>query len=177
MSRNLAWLADVLRGGAFFDTPSWPLSREERALRAQFHTYFGMTTHDFRAKRRVESRGYVYAMRNYKEENEYGPFMMDDSGRVNWEHILYVHHCISMHVIPQGIPERPDAFTIFPLSLPYCQSIQPPNMDLDTIEDWAGVEGDWHCSFAFCDHRELLGKILCLSFAFPILTCPSCTSL
>ncbi|TCD68516.1 hypothetical protein EIP91_010572 [Steccherinum ochraceum] len=156
MSRNLAWLADLLRGGSYFDQPYWPLSQEERALRAQLHTLFGVTTHDFRAKRRVESRGYVYAMRNYKPENEFGPFLPDRSGRVNWEHVLYLQHVMSMHILPQGIPERADAFTIFPLSLPYCQSLIPMEMNLDEEEDWAGLEGDWHCSFAFCDHRELL---------------------
>ena len=159
MSRNLAWLADTLRGGSYFDLPFWPLSEEERSLRAQLHTYFGVTTHDFRAKRRLESRAFVYAMRNYKADNAYGPFKMDGSGRVNWEHISHIHHCISMHVLPRGIPERPEAFTIFPLSLPYCQSIITTGLDLDAERDWAGIEGDWHCSFAFCDHRELLGKL------------------
>ncbi|THH32406.1 hypothetical protein EUX98_g1752 [Antrodiella citrinella] len=156
MSRNLAWLADTLRGGTFFDVVHWPLSEDEKVLRARLHTCFGITTHDFRAKRRIESRGFVYAMRNYQEANGFGPFLMDYGGRVNWEHMLYIHHCMSMHIIPQGIPERPDVFTIFPLSLPYCQSVIPDGMDLDTEPDWAGVTGDWHCSFAFCDHRELL---------------------
>ncbi|KAH8091065.1 hypothetical protein BXZ70DRAFT_954171 [Cristinia sonorae] len=156
VSGNLAWLASLLRGGKFFDHPQWSVSPKERALRAQLHTLFGLTADDFRPPRRVESRGFVYAMRNYKEVNDYGPFLMDGSGRVNWEHILYIQHCISMHLIPPGAVDTENAFSISPLSLPFCQSVIPRELNLDTVQDWAGVEGGWHCSFAFCDHRELL---------------------
>jgi len=31
-------------------------------------------------------------------------------------------------------------------------------MDLAKEYDWAGIEGLWHCSFSFIDHRDLIRK-------------------
>ena len=34
------------------------------------------------------------------------------------------------------------------MSIPYCQSIILPGLNLEKVYDWAGIEGLWHCSFA-----------------------------
>ncbi|KAI0917177.1 hypothetical protein AcW1_007559 [Taiwanofungus camphoratus] len=158
LSLNLVWLAARLRGGSFLDhEPRYP-SKEECQLRARLHTCFGLTTLDFRRENLTRSRGYVYAMRHYKRDNDFGPYMMDGSGRVNWEHVQTIHHVMSMQVVPSPEEELAEqsVFRIFPMSLPFCQSVIPPGMDLDQERDWAGVAGQWQCSFCFCDHRELL---------------------
>ena len=159
ISLSQAWIYTLLRKTTFLDQDGFDLqsTSEERQLHAQLHVYFGLTTQDYQPRRRVESRSCVYAMRNYTNENEFGPFMMDRSGRVNWEHVLAIHHVVSMHLIssssnPETLP------SIFHLSQPFCQPIIPPDVGLDLTGDWAGVEGLWRCSFCFCDHRDLLCK-------------------
>ncbi|OCH87969.1 hypothetical protein OBBRIDRAFT_758996 [Obba rivulosa] len=157
LASNLVWVAALLRGGTFLEDESLVLTFEEEQLRARIHTHFGLTTTDYLRARRTESRAFVYAMRNYQEANDYGPFMLDGSGCINWEHLQAIHHVMAMHIVP-GVdnPEETAGFTIFPMSLPYCQSIIPMDLNLDTEKDWAGITGTWQCSFCFCDHRELL---------------------
>lgn len=159
VSHNHAWLVVLLRCSNFLDQDrSDSSSLEERQMRARLHCSLGLIKADLCAERHVESRSFVYAMRNYREQNYYGPFMMDGSGKVNWEHMLAIHHVMSMHIAPQyhGIHFRPP---IYELSMPFCQPMIPGDLNLDTERDWAGVEGVWKCSFCFCDHRDLLGKL------------------
>lgn len=163
LSLNLVWLAALLRGGTSLDLASWPsLTDSQHQLLACIHAHFGLTTRDRRRSELTLSRGYVYAMRHYTWDNDFGPFLMDGSGRVNWVHVQSIHHVMSMHLLPQSFSEEPEedrsVFTIFPMSLPYCQTILPEGLDLDREKDWPGVTGMWTCSFCFCDHRELLCK-------------------
>ncbi|OBZ68817.1 hypothetical protein A0H81_11237 [Grifola frondosa] len=156
VASNLGWVAALVRGRNFIDHKLWELSPEERQLHACLHTYFGFTEHDWDPSRKTESLVYVYTMRHYKQENDYGPFLMDGSGRVNWEHLQAIHHVISLHVIPEDWRNQAVTYTIYPLSMPYCQSTMPLGLDLDHELDWAGIGGMWQCSFCFCDHRDLL---------------------
>lgn len=155
ISRNLLWVAAVLRGGAFLDQTESAegQSEEEVQLCARLHAQFGLTHVDARRSTRVRSRAYVYDLRNYRWDNEFGPF--DEKGCVNWVHVRAVHHTVSMHVV--DLQEDEDfEFAIFPLSIPFTQIVIPEGVDLDEEEDWAGVAGLWRVSFCFCDHRELL---------------------
>ncbi|KAH9841702.1 uncharacterized protein C8Q71DRAFT_738338 [Rhodofomes roseus] len=158
LSLNLVWLAALLRGGTFLDHKLWEPSDEERQLRCRLHAYYGLTTADYRKENLTQSRAYVYDMRRYTWGNDFGPYQMDGSGRVNWEHVQAIHHAMSMQVVPpqEDADGEQTVFTIFPLSLPYCQSIIPADVDLSQERDWAGVTGSWQCSFCFCDHRQLL---------------------
>lgn len=156
LSLNLVWLAALLRGGAFLDHTIWVPAADERQARAHLHTLFGLTTHDFRPRHRAETRAFVYDFKHYSAKNNWGPFMQDGSGRVNWEHVLAIHHVMSMHIVPEPDGEQQPTYTIFPMSLPFTQSIIPAGVDIDAMDDWAGIEGVWQCAFAFIDHRELL---------------------
>lgn len=161
LSYNLVWLGVLLRGGSLLEYSLWELSPEERQLRAHFHTLFGLTVADFSPTRLLETRCTVYTLRYYHQANIFGPFMSDHSGRVNWEHVLAIQHVISMHVVPSQLPEefaREDKFFVgSPMSLPFCNSVMEKGERLGEVDDWAGVEGTWRCSFCFCDHRDLLG--------------------
>ncbi|KAJ3557182.1 hypothetical protein NM688_g1607 [Phlebia brevispora] len=156
LSLNHAWLVALLRNGSFLDSQDSLLetSPEERQLRARLHVYFGLTTIDRQPYVRVLSRAYVYAMRNYRAENDYGPFLKDGSGRVDWVHVQHIHHVIAMHIVSRA--PTISQYPLIQLSLPFCQPVIPPGLDLDDTEDWAGVAGYWRCSFCFCDHRDLL---------------------
>ncbi|EIN11540.1 hypothetical protein PUNSTDRAFT_98672 [Punctularia strigosozonata HHB-11173 SS5] len=177
LSLNLIWVAATLTRSDLLDADAdkLGLSREEEALRARLHTCYGVTDADRTPAARVASRGRVYSMRNYTFENAFGPFVplpdpelfgdQNASGRagresepglgVDWEHMQALHHVMSMHVVDLR-EEDEVVYVVFPLSMPYCQSVIPRGMDLDVERDWAGVEGVWHVAFAFCDHRELL---------------------
>jgi len=158
LSYNLVWLGSLLRGGMLLEHSLWDLSDEERQLRAQFHTLFGLTAADFKPQRRVDTRCAVYALRRYSQSNFYGPFLADGSERVDWEHMLAIQHVMSMHAVPELSPEdlNNNVYIGSPMSLPFCNSIVEQGLKLDETEDWAGVEGKWLCSFCFCDHRDLL---------------------
>lgn len=157
ISRNLLWLAAVLRGGAFLDETASEsnggLSEEAKQLCARLHTHFGLTRADAKRTARVNSRAYVYDLRNYRWDNDFGP--LNDRGCVNWIHMRALHHTVSMHLV--DLQEDEDfEFAIFPLSVPFTQIVIPDGVNLDEDEDWAGVAGVWRVSFCFCDHRELL---------------------
>ncbi len=160
-SPSHAWVTVMLRGSTLLEHEEWALSDEERQLRARLHTYYGLTARDFQPAARKASRVFLYAMRHYKYDNDFGPFMMDGSGRVNWVHMRAIHHVMSLHIVPPlEIPAGADpaSFTLFPMSLPWTISVIPEGVNLDEERDWAGVTGRWQCSFCFCDHRELLSE-------------------
>ncbi|KAI0667709.1 hypothetical protein C8Q78DRAFT_1052179 [Trametes maxima] len=156
LSMNHVWATAMLRGSILLEHEEWKLTEDEHQLRAQLHTHFGLTARDFQHTQRTASRAYVYAMRNYKYDNDFGPFVMDGSGCVNWVHVRAIHHVMSMHIVPATEETESAEYNLFPMSMPWTQSILPNAMDLDAEQDWAGVAGKWQCSFCFVDHRELL---------------------
>ncbi|KAF9013076.1 hypothetical protein BDQ17DRAFT_1342684 [Cyathus striatus] len=160
ISNNLIWVAAILRRG-FLD--------EEVQLVARLHTYFGITHADLKPQARVRSRAFVYDMRKYTAENEYGPFHPDRS--VDWVHVQMIHHAVSMHIVDTNeIGEGTEfEYFLFPMSLPSTQIILEDGVDLDTDKDWAGVTGRWAVSFCFCDHRELLKVFRSLAVDITIL--------
>lgn len=159
-SPNHAWVTVMLRDSTLIEHEEWELSPEEKQLRARLHAYFGLTARDFQPSARTASRAFVYAMRHYKYDNDFGPFMMDGSGRVNWVHVQAIHHVMSLHIVPAPEDEGPLGFTLYPMSMPWTLSVIPGGVDLDEVQDWAGITGRWQCSFCFCDHRELLSGYL-----------------
>ncbi|KAG1818719.1 uncharacterized protein BJ212DRAFT_1446459 [Suillus subaureus] len=140
-SRNVLWMQALLQDGAFLDLESH--SHEEEQLRARLHTWFGLTDIDALPTKRVVSRAYVYSQRNYQSSNSFGPFMQDGSGVVNWVHMQKLAHVFASAL---GCS----------LSLTFCQAVIPPSLNMNRETDWAGVEGLWHISYCFMDHRELL---------------------
>ncbi|KAG0704455.1 hypothetical protein DFH29DRAFT_911428 [Suillus ampliporus] len=152
-SRNVTWMQTLLQDGTFLDLESQ--SHEEQQLRARLHTWFGLTDRDGLAAKRVESRAFVYSQRNYRSSNNFGPFLRDGSGEVDWVHMQKL-----AHVFARALVEREEveelAFEICSMNLIFCQANIPPSIDLNHETDWAGVEGLWRISYCFMDHRELL---------------------
>lgn len=56
------------------------------------------------------------------------------------------------------------------MSIPFCQSHLEHSEGEFSHVDWAGVEGDWQCSFCYIDHRDFLGelKIYCDSISLSL---------
>ena len=161
LSKNLIWLVAMLRDGAFLNDGILPSSSSptEAQLRAYLLVHLGLTPSDARSVNKAAARAFVYDMRNYCFDGQFGPYLPDGSGRVNWVHIHAIHRAIAMHLVDLRETE-PFVFPLIPISMPYCQSIIPLGLDLKKVHDWAGIEGLWHCSYCFVDHRELLREYL-----------------
>ncbi|VDB87378.1 unnamed protein product [Peniophora sp. CBMAI 1063] len=152
---NHLWVAATLRGGALLEQKLWEPSEEELQLRAQLHAMYGLTRNDVTKPGRVAARARVYDFRRYSYANYFGPFRSDGSWRVDWEQVLAIHHCISVHLV--DIPEEAEnyRYAIFPLSMPFCQPILDAPVE-QLGRDWAGLEGSWQIVFCFMDHHALI---------------------
>ncbi|KAF7980623.1 hypothetical protein HWV62_37414 [Athelia sp. TMB] len=139
ISSNLLWVAAMLRGGKVLHSSGTTVA--EQQLLAKLHTHFGITPQDMKSSARAISRAYCYDFRKYNWENNFGPFFPDGSGMVDWVHMQALHHVVSMHILDLGENEIDEdfIFTVFPMSLPFCQPIIAEGEDLDSIEDWAGI--------------------------------------
>ncbi|KAH8997404.1 hypothetical protein EDB92DRAFT_2101458 [Lactarius akahatsu] len=153
LSKNLVWLVMMLRDGALLNG-TIPLSPTEAQLRACLLVHLGLTPSDARSVNKAAARAFVYDLRNYFSDGGFGPYLPDGSGRVNWVHLHAIHRVVAMHLVDLREIE-PFVFPPIPMSMPYCQSIVPLGLDLK-VHDWAGIEGLWHCSLCFVDHRQLL---------------------
>ena len=164
ISRNLISMATVLRQPSFFDLfAKEAVHVDEPLLLAQLHTYHGSSPKDFESTEQAKSRAEVYDLRNYNDSNDWGPFIPGSGGAINWLRIRAIQNVMSSHVVSHD-PETGQIPIISPLSLPFCQTqIHPPSDESlqSGINDWAGVEGFWQCSFCFCDHRDLIGELGC----------------
>ncbi|KAI9464950.1 hypothetical protein BJY52DRAFT_1202512 [Lactarius psammicola] len=155
LSENLVWLVAKLRDGALLNDGSLPSTPTEAQLRAYLLVHLGLTPSDARSVDKAAARAFVYDLRNYCFEGSFGPYLPDGSGRVNWVHLHAIHRAVAIHLVDLRETEQ-FVFPLIPMSMPYCQSIIPPGLDIKKVYDWAGIEGLWHCSFCFVDHRELL---------------------
>ena len=170
-SLNLQWLSAVLQHGFIDEVEEMTsLTFAERQLLSRLHCYYGLTEKDMEHQARVKSRVYVYTLRNYQSENDYGPLL--SNGAVNWEHMQALHHVVSMHLV--DLKEAGFEFPTFPMSLSQMQIVIPVGSDYDgdkeqekeNHEDWVGLEGSWIMSFCFCDHRDLLGEFFLQFFSY-----------
>ena len=158
-SQNLVWLVAMLRDGTLLNDGTPPSCSTEAQLRAYLLVHLGLTPSDARSLNKAAARAVVYDMRNCSLDCGYGPYLPDGSGRVNWVHLHAIHRTLATHLVDLHESEL-FIFPLIPMSMPYCQSIIPTGLNLDEVHDWAGVEGLWHCSFCFVDHRELLRKYI-----------------
>ena len=106
----------------------------------------GLTTRDPRSVNKASTHALVYDMRNYCFEASFGPYLPDSSGRVNWmhctqlTHLHAIHRTLATHLVDLHESEL-FIYPLIPMSIPYCQSIIPPGLNLEKVYDWAGIEG------------------------------------
>ncbi|KAF9442675.1 hypothetical protein P691DRAFT_810247 [Macrolepiota fuliginosa MF-IS2] len=209
LARNLVWVPVVLKeflddivggvpessveseGTSVGETQLWRVpprvkwSSKTKQLHAHLHTLYGLTRSDLGRRTRVDSRAFVYDMRKYTAENEYGPFKAGGK-LVDWVHVQQIHHAVSMHIVWDSVQrlfagdeEREFQYMIYPMSMPLTQTLIPrgggegeeedvgriPPVDVSSENneeslpegaDWAAVGGIWNVCFCFCDHRELI---------------------
>jgi len=153
-SHNLLWISNILHGFIDQVEDMKALTFAERQLLSRLHCYYGLTDKDAENRARVKSRAYVYTMRNYRPENDYGPLF--SNGSVNWDHMQALHHVVSMHLV--DMEDEGFKYRVYPMSLLQTQTVLPavPGEGENVNNDWVGLEGEWVVSFCFCDHRDLL---------------------
>ena len=155
-SRSLQWLSDVIEQHNIFQRNSspWTRSDEETQLLARLRTHIGLSKDDqvgaHAVAMRTAARCFVYDLRNYTQENHYGPFIPDSGGRVNWRHIEAVVNVIAMNLKDlEGLWEQ----TRPPIGLEASRPYSAPGMGKRDPRDWAGVEGHWRRYVCFMDYR------------------------
>ncbi|KAJ3908161.1 hypothetical protein F5879DRAFT_1007874 [Lentinula edodes] len=155
-SSNLPWLDRVLRETRMLSQPILQTDSDSETiqLRSRLRAYVSLT-HDpsdgeestkVVAARRIESRCFVYDIRNYKPITHWGPFLAN--GFVNWQHIEHLGN-----VVLTNLRELPGSWatTVPSLGLENTQAFSAPGPCSDI--DWAGVEGTWRRYVCFMDYR------------------------
>ncbi|KAI4638562.1 hypothetical protein J4E93_009862 [Alternaria ventricosa] len=145
---------------------------ESRQLSARLHSLFGFPPSN--AGRRDLStnpyaRSRVYDLRNYTDNNEWGPFRDDGTMRVDWEMIESImivigyNSCYCTHTVSNKL--RPPWFAPLDGVIPeddyqmghsrnYTALVQQPDISLN-MKDPYGVEGIWSRIVCFLDYNDL----------------------
>ncbi|WVW79605.1 hypothetical protein I302_101574 [Kwoniella bestiolae CBS 10118] len=107
------------------------------------------------------ARRTVYNAKNFREENDYGPFTGD--GKVNWE-LVDAISSVMMCNAQEVIKNEPTAWlpAVQPMSYGvesvrgwgYTELKRPDNLAEGDVWDWAGVEGNWCGCYAFMDYVD-----------------------
>ncbi|KAF7986246.1 hypothetical protein HWV62_38715 [Athelia sp. TMB] len=101
---------------------------------------------------RIKSRCYVYDLRNYRRDNEFGPFQY---GReVNWAHVEAIVNVIQMNL---GELDGVWMDTRPPVGLEATRGYSAPGASKRAPDDWACVEGTWRRYVSFMDYRNSHG--------------------
>ena len=163
-SHNMRWLTDTLANCALFYDPqsstkfSGRSDHLERLLAYWGTPLRGVPTGNLR----TESRCFVYDLRKYTLESNWGIYRAAGTEQLdhtraryiyeaNWEH---VKHCVNTVLFNVAkLPCPPMGFNfIRPYSAPGSFDRKPG--------DWAGVEGVWVRYMCFLDYSDLAGKLI-----------------
>ncbi|KAF8520345.1 hypothetical protein BU17DRAFT_65370 [Hysterangium stoloniferum] len=120
-------------------------------LAYRLRVYFGYGAAIRVAQERPRARYFVYNLRHYHHRNDYGPFLPDGSGCVNWGHIFMIQLVITMNVMSIASPEQLGLL----MNLTSLQPRSPADCGVTDKRDWAGITGKWQVIFCSCDHREV----------------------
>ncbi|KAI0063176.1 hypothetical protein BV25DRAFT_1915498 [Artomyces pyxidatus] len=160
-SHNISWVEEILiESDTLALEPEFTESEKLARLRAHLALSLepGVGTaapERVKAFRRI-SRIFVYDLRNYLAECQWGPFTARAEG-VYWAHVNAIVNVITMNLRDFGI-QWPRDFKP-PLSVYGLQATRAYSAP-DTLKrsplDWAGVEGYWMRIVCFCDYRDLI---------------------
>lgn len=151
-SRSLQWLTRILRESNILGDG---VSRQgdHLQLASRLRSLLALSlpddaTADHLAATRTKSRCLVYDLRNYRRDNDYGPFLR--GGKINWVHVEAI-----VNVIAMNLDELPKSWKhIRPsVGLEKTRAYSAHGSDLRAPEDWAGVEGSWRRYVCFMDYR------------------------
>ncbi|KAG1825547.1 uncharacterized protein BJ212DRAFT_1443654 [Suillus subaureus] len=98
---------------------------------------------------RMRSRCQVYDLRNYHQDNDWGPFNVT-TGEVDWTHIESIINVVSMNLSdrPNDWPDTRPRY-----GLEATRAYSAPGTTALATGDWAGIEGHWRRYVCFMDYR------------------------
>ncbi|KIJ68795.1 hypothetical protein HYDPIDRAFT_37230 [Hydnomerulius pinastri MD-312] len=158
-SPNLLWVVDILQSTNMLRLPTFSEQETSQTL-ARLRSYLALTLDDcddedeegkLRMKSmRTKSRCLVYDLRNYRRDNDWGPFLT--TGEVDWVHVECIINVISSNLVELGARW---ADTRPPCGLEATRANSAPDATTRAPHDWAGVEGSWRRYVSFMDYRDL----------------------
>ncbi|KAG1889330.1 hypothetical protein F4604DRAFT_1711774 [Suillus subluteus] len=159
-SPNLLWVVEVLQSTNMLRSPLL-FSQEGNQPLARLRAYLALTLDEYddddvegkeRLKSiRMRSRCQVYDLRNYHQDNEWGPFNVT-TGEVDWTHIESIINVVSMNLSdrPHDWPDTRPRY-----GLEATRAYSAPGTTALATGDWAGIEGHWRRYVCFMDYRDL----------------------
>lgn len=162
-SDSLDWVTRVLRESRILEGTYLSLDTKDIQLTSRLRAYLALSFErgkDDKTKARLRalrttSRCYVYDLRNYRRDNEYGPYLRD--GQVNWIHAEAIVNVVQMNLLElHGVwmDTRP------PIGLEATRMYSAPGSTARRAEDWACVEGSWRRYVCFMDYRWVVLSLL-----------------
>ncbi|CAL1696171.1 unnamed protein product [Somion occarium] len=160
-SYNIAWLSKLFHTASFLHSST--LEPSLRSLRAQLHSYLALSYDEtplaqsptLRALR-LQSRCYVYDLRNYTRKTLWGPFIIDPNTNeliANWEHIDHIVNVVIFNI--RNLEDSPFQEACPKWNLEMTRAYSAPRSSERKPHDWAGAEGTWRRFISFMDYREL----------------------
>lgn len=155
-SQDLVWVAQLINEADIFKTLG---NTDIAELLAQLHVYYGLSSEEKRKPHamamRTASRCFVYDLRKYKAENEWGPFLANQIGKVSWVHIDHIINIVTMNL--EDIDELWERMRP-PSGLNAMRPYSAPAVD-ENSKDWAGVEGNWYRYVCYMDYRLVISLV------------------
>jgi hypothetical protein len=157
-SPDLLWVVEVLQSTNMLRSPLL-FSKENNQSFARLRAYLALTLDEYddddvEGKERLKlirtrSRCQVYDLRNYHQDNDWGPFNVT-AGEVDWTHIESIINVVSMNLSdrPSHWPDTRPRY-----GLEATRAYSAPGTTALATSDWAGIEGHWRRYVCFLDYR------------------------
>jgi hypothetical protein len=143
-SPSLSWISEQLEPllkGASWRAIDWPVLTDcvpdSFHMRSRLLVYYGLKSESLTPALRTNARVAVYATTRYREASNYGPFIPDSTGRVDWYAIDSMMVVILMN-LQESLHTLPSHF-----NPPKGLEATRPWFWKPQGEDWAGVTGNW----------------------------------
>jgi hypothetical protein len=154
-SKSLKWLIRILRDSKILDTPIVVPERRDCQLTSRIRTCLALSldrandnsTATRLAALRRSSRCQVYDIRNYRWDNDYGPYLA--VGQINWIHVESLLNIVQMRLM-----ELDDVWmdTRPPVGLEATRAYSVTGASNRAPNDWACIEGTWRRVVCFLDY-------------------------
>ena len=161
-SHNMRWLTDTLARCAPFYDPERSTNFDGHSHHLQrLLAYWGIPLRGVpTGNLRTESRCFVYDLRKYTLESNWGVYretgteQLDETRaryiyEANWEHVRHCANTVLFGVAKLLCP---------PMGFNFIRAYSAPGSFDRKPDDWAGVEGVWVRYVCFMDYSDLAGK-------------------
>jgi hypothetical protein len=124
--------------------------REEHQQSAKLHCLYGQPLlYTGRGKHSIYpfACSKVYDLRQYTQRTKWGPFMDDDTDRVDWEKVEAIFIVLGHNLVQMGADSVPSFLSSSPFSGSWSNSYRPnPDYEPSELEakDPYGVTGSWY---------------------------------